>query len=161
MLGQLSVAEIENLLRTQIIGRIGCSEEGISYVVPISYAYDGENIYCHGFEGKKIDIMRKNPWVCFQVDETTDLANWKSVIAWGEFEELDDHDERNKALQLLLKRRVPIRSSVTMHLGETWPFVGKGSNGLDEITGVVFRIKLAEKTGKYECTSESPALSFN
>lgn len=32
--------------------------------------------------------MRANPEVCSQVDEIDDMANWRSVIAWGRYEEL-------------------------------------------------------------------------
>ena len=41
-------------------------------------------------EGKKIEMMRKNPEVCFQVDAIADLLNWESVICWGKFEEIVD-----------------------------------------------------------------------
>ena len=157
MIEELSSLEIENVLRTQVVGRIGCHDGDLVYVVPISYAYDGEYVYFHSYEGKKVEMMRKNPQVCFQVDETKDMANWKSVIAWGEFEELTDHEKRNKALQHLLERRLPVSSSITTHLGQTWPFTGNGKNGLNEIPGIVFRIYLTEKTGKYEYASESPA----
>jgi nitroimidazol reductase NimA-like FMN-containing flavoprotein (pyridoxamine 5'-phosphate oxidase superfamily) len=161
MIGELSPLEIEHLLRSQIVGRIGCHDGDSVYVVPISYAYDGDYIYCHSFEGQKLDFMRKSPRVCFQVDEMTDMSNWKSAIAWGEFEELTDRDERKKALEFLLQRRLPIRSSITTHLGQTWPFTGNGNNGINDIPGIVFRIKLQQKTGKCECTTESPILSFN
>jgi len=160
MISKLSDIEIERLLQTRIVGRIGCIDNGRSYVVPISYAYDNRAVYCHSFEGKKIDIMRKNPKVCFQVDETTDMSNWKSVIAWGEFEELTDQFERKKALQILLQRPLPIRSSVTTHLGSAWPFTGDDSNSLNNIPGIVFRIQLDEKTGKSESASSSPGLSY-
>jgi uncharacterized protein len=160
MIGKLSDIEIEELLQTQIVGRIGCIDNGKSYVVPISYAYNDQFVYCHSFEGKKIDIMRKNPKVCFQVDETTDMSNWKSVIAWGEFEELTDQVERKKALEILLKRPLPIRSSVTTHLGTVWPFTADGNNGLNDIPGIVFRIQLLEKTGKCESPSASPGLPY-
>ena len=33
-------------------------------------------------------MMRENPWVCVEVDHMDNLANWRSVIAWGRFEEL-------------------------------------------------------------------------
>ena len=161
MIVPLSSIEIESLLHSQIVGRIGCSKNDVSYVVPISYAYEGGYVYCHSYEGKKIDMMRKNPEVCFQVDETTDMSNWKSVIAWGEFEELVDPDERIRGLQILLKRRLPIRSSVTTHLGKTWPFTGNEHNSTNDIPGIVFRINLQRKTGKCEHTSESPTLFFN
>ena len=38
-------------------------------------------------------MMRANPFVCFEVEDIDDLANWHSVIAWGVFEELACEDE--------------------------------------------------------------------
>ena len=84
----MNAAEIEQLLQQQLVGRIGCHVDGLTYVVPVSYAYEGNYIYCHALEGMKINMMRKNPDVCFEVDNTKNLANWQSVIAWGSFEEL-------------------------------------------------------------------------
>ena len=89
MIGILDSKEIDNLLRSQIMGRIACSWEGNTYVVPISYAYDGEFIYCHTEEGKKMNMMRHNSKVCFEVDDLKNMANWRSVVIEGVFEEED------------------------------------------------------------------------
>ena len=159
MIKQLSSSEIDDLLRKQIVGRIGCNYDNDVYIIPMSFAYDGKYVYCHSFEGKKMKMMRKNPKVCFQVDEMKNMGNWKSAIAWGEFEELTDKKERNNALEILLQRRLPFISSLTTHLGETWPFSSKSEDELDKIPGIVFRIFIREKTGKTESTSESPVFS--
>ena len=159
MLGELSANEIEDLLHKQIVGRIGCHDEDIVYVVPISYAYDDDCVYCHSYEGKKLDIMRKNPKVCFQVDEMGDMANWRSVMAWGKFEELSNDEEKAKALLILLHRQLPSRSSITTHLGKSWPFTPPNRDELISIPGITFRISLTEKTGRFESTSESPMLA--
>src|SRR5215204_7126447 len=116
MLGVMDIIEIEDVLQRQVVGRIGCHANDITYVVPISYAYDGTYIYGHTREGMKVDLMRINPAVCFQVDDMKDMANWKSVIAWGDFEEVRDNAGRDKALQYLTDRILPIISSVTTHL---------------------------------------------
>jgi len=158
MIKQLSSSEIDDLLHKQIVGRIGCNSENEVYIIPMSYAYDGKYVYCHSFEGKKMKMMRNNPKVCFEVDETSDMGNWKSAIAWGEFEELTDKNERNKALAILLQRRLPFISSLTTHLGETWPFSSGSLEELDKIPGIIFRISIKEKTGKGESTSESPLM---
>jgi nitroimidazol reductase NimA-like FMN-containing flavoprotein (pyridoxamine 5'-phosphate oxidase superfamily) len=152
MIAQLSPNEIETLLYKQMVGRLGCHDKDVIYIVPISYAYDGKDIYCHSYEGKKMEIMRSNPNVCFQVDDMMDMGNWKSVLAWGNFEELTDTIQRNQALKFLLERRLPIVSSITTHLGEAWPF---SYRDLNEIPGILFRICLKEKTGKFERASES------
>ena len=147
MFGKLGNIQIEELLYKQVIGRLGCHADGLTYVVPISFAYDGEYIYGHTQEGMKLDLMRKNPNLCFEVDDMLDMANWKSVITWGVFEELKESPDRNKALKNLIGRILPLISSETTHLSPQWPFP---SNDLENIEGVVFRIRLTEKSGRYE-----------
>lgn len=152
MMGELPITQIEELLQNEIVGRIGCHNDGTTYIVPVSYAYDGTYVYVHTFEGMKINFMRQNPMVCFQVDHLQNMGNWQSVIAWGQYEELPEGEERAKAIDVLLKRQLPIVSSVTTHLGSAWPF---SSDTAKEIKGIVFRIRLDKKTGRYEQTSYS------
>ena len=150
MFGKLNTDEIDRLLSNQLVGRIGCHDDGITYVVPISYAYDGTNIYAHSFNGLKLNIMRKNPKVCFEVDDTQDLANWRSAICWGEFEELTEEVQKREALQKLNDRVFPILSSETMHITPEWPFPS-GDN--KSIKGIFLKIRLTEKTGRFERSS--------
>src|SRR5687767_6795875 len=124
MMGKLTSQEIEHLMQHEIVGRLGCHANGVTYVVPINYAYDGQYIYGHTHEGMKINIMRKNRNVCFQVDNMANMANWKSVIAMGEFEELTDPETRNHAVQKLINRTLPVLSSATVQLTPEWPFKG-------------------------------------
>ena len=155
MIGNLNTPAIEELLQNSIVGHLGCYDNGTPYVVPISYAYDGQYIYCHTYEGMKIQMMRKNPKVCFQVEELKNMANWKSVIAWGRFDELGIGMERNVAIHTLLSRSLPILSSVTTHLGKEWPF---SADDIKEIKGIVFRIKVENKSGRFEEGQKSPAI---
>lgn len=155
MLGTLPNNEIEQLLQSQLVGRIGCHADGQTYIVPISYAYDGKFIYCHTHEGLKLDKMRKNPSICFEVEEMVNMANWKSVIIQGIFEELSEKEEKTKAMQTLLNRYLPVISSVTTHLGSHWPFQ---PDDIMQIKGVVFRIVVKEKTGRFERQEQSPQI---
>lgn len=149
MIGELTEQQVEELLSKQVVGRIACNSENFIYLVPISYAYDEGAIYSRSFDGLKLDIMRKNPNVCFEAEDIADMASWQSVIAWGKFEELKNED-RKKGLQILLHRHLPLSSSITTHLGKAWPF---SENDLEEITGTVFRINISRKTGRYERSS--------
>lgn len=151
MFGKLDSPQIEQLLERQLVGRIGCHANGITYVIPISYAYDGDYIYAHTFPGMKIDLMQKNPRVCFQVDDTRNLANWQSVICWGEFEEINDETIKVQALEKLNKRVLPVLSSETMHITPEWPFPATADETVD---GIFFRIKVEERTGRYEKSAE-------
>ncbi len=156
MIGELVEKEMHTLLNSQLVGRIGCQEFGIVYIVPVSYAYDGADVFVHTYAGMKIDIMRTNPDVCFQVDDLTDIGNWKSVIAWGRYEEITDPLKRSHAITLLMDRILPLVSSATMHLGSTWPF---RSDEPEKIDGIIFKISLQKMTGKFERSSNSPAVT--
>lgn len=153
MIAQLNEKQIEEVLKSQIIGHLACHAMGKTYIVPISYAYEDNYVYAHSYDGMKLEMMRKNPRVCFQVDDRKDMANWKSVVTWGEFEELTEPDSRRNGLKVLNKRVLPLLSSVTTHLGANWPFTPED---LNEIKGIVFRILLHEKTGRFEEAKVSP-----
>jgi len=147
MFGKMTPEEIDILLKRQLIGHIGCHADGMTYVVPTSYVYDGTYIYAHSLKGMKIEIMRRNPKVCFQVDDTRNLANWRSVICQGEFEEIMEETNKQDALHKLNSRALPVINSQTMHLSPEWPFDAAEDERVD---GIFFRIKLLEKTGRFE-----------
>ena len=148
MLGKLNEAQIENLLKQQVIGRLACHADGTTYIVPINYVYDGTYIYSHSAEGKKIDMMRKNPEVCFEVDEIEDVFKWKSAIVWGRFEELTDMDEKQQAMQGIIHRIMPLANNPTDH-----PSHGITANESDIGTSVeliVYKIAVTKKSGRFE-----------
>jgi nitroimidazol reductase NimA-like FMN-containing flavoprotein (pyridoxamine 5'-phosphate oxidase superfamily) len=157
MFGILNPQEIETVLQQQVVGRVGCHAEGLTYVVPISYGYDGKYIYGHTVEGMKIQMMRKNPVLCFEVDVMQNMANWKSVIAWGKFEELTEEPGRQQGIRKLHERILPMISSATTKLSDDWPFTPKDIN---TIKGIVYRIKLTKKTGRFENNSTPSFLGW-
>src|ERR671918_77425 len=103
VIAELDRAAIDDLLRSQVVGRIGCHADGQTYVVPVIYAYDGEGFYAYSLEGRKIRMMRANPRVCFEVDEYDGRGSWRSAIVQGTFEELAGADAE-RALALLSER---------------------------------------------------------
>ena len=148
MLRELNNTQIEALLKDQVTGRIGCHSAGLTYIVPINYVYDGINIYGHSAKGMKIDMMRKNPDVCFEVDSIKDVTNWQSVIAWGKFEEITDMTEKHNVLQKLTDRITPyiIDDSVTREHG----FVDQESDVGATIELIMYKIVVDKKTGRFE-----------
>ena len=149
MLGDLNNKQIEHVLHSLIIGRIGCHAENRTYVVPITYAYDGKYIYGHTKEGLKIEMMRKNPMVCFEVDVMENMSNWRSVIAWGKFEELKTPEERKAGMRILMDTVMPLMTGETTI---SHAIKDSHSKTIEAMKGVVYRIKLTEKTGRYEKT---------
>ena len=88
MIDNLSDDQIDHILSAQVVGRLGCHAEGKTYVIPIAYVFDGSYVYAHSRMGTKVAMMRKNRRVCFQVDVIHNMANWRSVMIDGEYEEL-------------------------------------------------------------------------
>jgi len=144
MIDMLTNDQIDHLLLSQLVGRIGCHANGRTYIVPVAYAFDGSYIYAHSRAGMKIEIMRKNPKVCFQVDAIENLANWRSVIIDGEFEELNSTQARLKAFNILRTRLSPFTISDAAKPLETPPA------GEKKLRPVYFRIHILEKNGRYE-----------
>lgn len=103
MMEELTEHEVEELLRSQVVGRIGCHAGGLTYVVPVIYVHAGDGIYVASAEGLKIRMMRENPRACFEVDEYDGAGSWRSAIIQGDYEELDPA-EADQALELLAER---------------------------------------------------------
>ena len=131
---ELPAEGIEALLRTAIVGRIACCGHGLTgdgrpYLVPLAYGYDGEAVYAHSGPGRKLDLMRSEPRVSFEVDEAEASDRWRSVIAEGTFEEIKDPRQRDAALAVIY-----------------------GANGVPDLGSqtVVFRIRLTSRSGRFE-----------
>lgn len=143
MIRELAAEEIEQELRAEVVGRIGCHAAGRTYVVPVCYVYEDGAIYAHSADGMKVRMMRENPSVCFEVDHVEDLVNWHSAICWGTYQELQGQ-EAEHGLHLLRER-----------LREELPRISHdGVLAAEEIVGgltpVVFRIVVRESTGREE-----------
>ena len=102
---ELSEGEIEEFLRGQRIARLGCHADGATYVVPLVYAYEDGAVVAVTTEGRKTAMLRENPRVCVEVDEydSDGKGSWRSVIAYGRYEELAG-DAVEGALALLRAR---------------------------------------------------------
>lgn len=140
MLGELDDRQIEEVLHAEVIARLGCISDGQVYVVPVTYVYDGTYVYGHAMDGAKLRAMRAHPQVCVEVEQVDDLSNWRSVIAWGTFEECRGKDW-DAGLALLVERIMPL---LTVPEGQPPP----DHSGLRR--GSVYRIRLGRKTGRFE-----------
>jgi nitroimidazol reductase NimA-like FMN-containing flavoprotein (pyridoxamine 5'-phosphate oxidase superfamily) len=150
MLGELTQQEITDLFEKSLIGRIGCNDGERTYVVPISYLFNGDHLVCHSRDGLKIEMMRKNPHVCFEVDEIRDYMHWRSAIAWGRYEELTNEHEiarvRTRFSEEMLNRKasltsLPAAASEDDHRQKA-----------DFMKTVFYRIWITEVTGRFEKT---------
>jgi len=107
---EMTPKEIDQFLTCARVGRLGISLKDGPYIVPVGYAYADSKIFFHTCnKGLKMDSIRENPNICFEVDETlSDASMFKSVIAFGTAEIIDDKERMIPYLQKLIdKYRVP------------------------------------------------------
>lgn len=146
MIHELDSQQVDAVLHEATIGHIGCQSDGRVYVVPVTYAYEDGCVYAHSAVGRKVRMMRADPEVCFETEVVEDLARWRSVIAWGTYEELDG-EEAEHGMQVLMERFMPLmtrESAVPTHGLHGHP------GGMGTGSSVIFRLRLREKTGREE-----------
>lgn len=148
MIQDLTEGQMEHLLRTRPFGRLGCGSAEKLYIVPLSYVYDGQYIYGHAKEGMKIDLMRKQPKVCFQVDEILNANDWWSIIIWAEYEELGEGAIKAEAVRLLNDRLATFSASAALQPDPAGSYMT--GNREKPTQPIIFRLKVREKTGKTE-----------
>lgn len=147
MLGELDDTQIRNILTSQVVGRLACTDGKQPYIVPVTFTYDGEYIYGQSNEGTKLNILRKNKNVCFEVDVMTDMRNWQSVIIYGKFEELKG-EQSKAARDILFGRIFSLMTSSTVHThGHDAPGELDDTN---RVKYVMYRIKIQKITGRFE-----------
>lgn len=112
------INEIIKILDKAKVLHLGLVDGDEAYVVPMNYGYtmaDGKlTIYLHGAKrGRKIDLMRANPKVFFEMDCDIepfegDIAcrygiTYSSIMGRGIAEIVEDVEEKKKALSVLMK----------------------------------------------------------
>ncbi len=140
----LDADRIERLLRDTSVARLGCHVEGRTYVVPVAYVYRDGACYGHMSEGLKVRMLRSNPSVCVEIDRVESLSRWESVIARGTFEELAGEAAREGAA-LFMQR---VHAALTGREGTGGEIARLVEAALRR--GIVYRIRLEEKTGRVE-----------
>jgi nitroimidazol reductase NimA-like FMN-containing flavoprotein (pyridoxamine 5'-phosphate oxidase superfamily) len=106
---------IEKILKEAEVIRIAMVDEGMPYLVAMNYAYADGFIYMHSAkEGRKIDILKKNNKVAFQVDKDVELlltreacrcsTKYLSVFGTGYTTFIDEKEEKKQALDALMTR---------------------------------------------------------
>lgn len=150
MVGELTPPEIESILGSQCIGHLACTTvDGKPYLLPVTYYYEDGCIYSFTNEGMKIDIMRENPKVCFQVEDIANEHSWRSVIAWGKFEELPKKDHEAIMLRLQQTAEAALEKGVKAYL----PFTSAArlEHALREKElPIAYRVIITEQTGRFE-----------
>jgi nitroimidazol reductase NimA-like FMN-containing flavoprotein (pyridoxamine 5'-phosphate oxidase superfamily) len=107
--------EIDKILRKAMVCRLGLVDGAIPYVVPLSFGYEGNTLYFHSAcEGKKVDLLRRNPDVCFEFDVDAEpvrsetscgcTMRYRSVIGFGTASFVEDPGGKSAALEIIMRQ---------------------------------------------------------
>ena len=112
--------EIDDILSNTTVGRLGTCANGIPYITPMNFTYDKETskIFLHcANEGRKLENIRVNQNVCFEVEEVKNVlvkqptcassVAYRSVILFGSIKTITDLKSKNEALQKLADKYAP------------------------------------------------------
>lgn len=81
----MSRDEIEAMLLRNRVGRLAFSIHDRVDIQPIHYIYERGWLYGRTSEGEKITALKHNQWIAFEVEEVTDLFDWRSIVIHGSF----------------------------------------------------------------------------
>jgi uncharacterized protein len=104
--------QIEEILSKARFLCLALADADTPYIVPIAFGYKENTIYLHSSQkGKKIEIIKKNPIVCFETDVESEIipadgicnynVRYKSVIGSGKAYFVEDYNEKVKGLTVL------------------------------------------------------------
>ncbi|MEN8120152.1 MAG: pyridoxamine 5'-phosphate oxidase family protein [Bacteroidota bacterium] len=137
--------EINQIINASEVCRIAFAKENIPYIIPVSFGYDGNNLYLHtATEGKKIEFINANNIVSFEFD--TDIKTithetigckwttaYRSVIGCGKIFEITDKEKMINALNQIMLH----------YSGKEWVFTEKMLKNMR-----IWKIEIEEITGK-------------
>jgi hypothetical protein len=109
------IAVIEQILNSAMVCRVGLCDGDRPYVVPLCFGYKENALYFHSAKvGRKLDIIRKNSNVCFEVDISHELVTadkacdfgmrYKSVIGFGKALIIEDAESKRKGLDIIMQQ---------------------------------------------------------
>lgn len=104
---------LQEILQGAVICRIAMIDGDRPYIVPVNYGYSDGCLFIHSApEGKKIDLLRKNRQVCFEVEDRPGIikgeracdwtTRYRSVVGYGEVEILTDEAGRRRGMEIIM-----------------------------------------------------------
>jgi len=140
----LTPSQCRELLGRTHLGRLGCAKADQPYITPIFFHYDAgqDSLFSFSTLGQKIDWMRGNPKVCVEVDEIVGQYNWRTVLVFGRYEEIDD----SAAGRVL---RTMIQPKLEAQPGWWLPGAAKLAGGQEHHVAVLYRVRIDRLSGRH------------
>ncbi|MGV8057672.1 MAG: pyridoxamine 5'-phosphate oxidase family protein [Smithellaceae bacterium] len=107
--------EIAAIMDKAAVCRIALVADDYPYIVPVNFVVRNNYLYFHSSrEGRKIDLLRKDNRVCFEIDIDVETVKeevpcswgvrYLSVIGFGQASFLEKTNEKKNALNYLMEK---------------------------------------------------------
>jgi uncharacterized protein len=110
------ISEIEDIISRSDVCRIAFAENNTPYIVTMNFGYSGGDEPCLYFHcaprGRKLDMMRKNNLVCFEMDTDHKIyggekgcdwgMNFSSIVGFGKLSVIGKPEEKIKGLDIIM-----------------------------------------------------------
>ena len=107
--------DIKQIFKEAHVCRLGMFDGKIPYIVPMNFGYRDDILYFHSaLAGRKIDILNKNPNICFEIDIPGEVIkskeacswsmNYRSIIGEGRVEFIKDNSEKIDAFNIIMNQ---------------------------------------------------------
>lgn len=114
--------EVRAIMEEALVCRIGLSDNGMPYVVPMNYGLGTNCLYLHcAAEGRKLDILRRNGRICFEMDLLRQIKPGAEPCGWGALYESVIGFGRAVILELPAEKRAAL-DRIMEHCGAKGPF---------------------------------------
>jgi nitroimidazol reductase NimA-like FMN-containing flavoprotein (pyridoxamine 5'-phosphate oxidase superfamily) len=139
--------QIEAVFQMATVCRLAFWDDEYPYIVPLNFGYAARVLYFHcALEGKKIDLISKNPHVGFELEGIAEIvpraenacswsAKYQSVIGKGTAMILTDPAAKRQALGIIMAHYAG--------LGRKWEFPEEHLGKM-----LALRVEIEEMTGK-------------
>ena len=145
----IDIQSIEEIISRSDVCRIALADKNIPYIVTMNFGYSGGDRKCLWFhcanEGRKLDMIRKNNYVCFEMDTDHRIVEgtmacdftmkYSSIIGYGTISIVKDAGEKKNGL-----------NQIMFHYTGKKEFTYKES-ALSKTT--ILRLEISEITGKH------------
>ncbi len=143
-----SIRDVEDIINNSDVCRIAFADNNSPYIVTMNFGYvisPNKLLYFHcANEGKKLEMIRRNNYVCFEMDidhlilKGERSCDWgmkfRSVVGFGKIQIVEELTEKILGM-----------NSIMAHYGGTAPF-NFDENIFNRTT--ILRLEIAEMSGK-------------
>ena len=135
---------LTEILTSALICRVALFDEEYPYIVPMNFGYKDSALYFHcATEGKKIELIKQNNKVCFEVEKSHEIISddlsckwstkYQSIIGVGEIEIISNTEDKRNGLDIIMNQHGKCDNSY-------------GAKAVDKV--MVLKLRIKSLTGK-------------